>query len=99
MQDHPFRIEAATRYVGSELALLRYSGSPAGAKFFGTIGALDPHNASREALAGMVNRLESYGPDKALPDGFAPLGKLTPRDVVFTHIDALWFDASKETGQ
>lgn len=92
---HSDRIEVTSRHVASELAVLRNPNkdADAGSQFWGVIGAEEAHHASREALAGLIERIESNGVRQALPDRYNPLGRLSVGDVVFTHVDALWFDS------
>lgn len=93
--DHPDRIEVASRHVAAELAVLRYPDKreEAADMFTGVLGAEEAHHASREALAGLIERISRNGVGEALPDRFNPLGELTATDVVFTHVDALWYDS------
>ncbi|TWJ09787.1 tetratricopeptide repeat protein [Altererythrobacter ishigakiensis] len=97
---HSDRIEVLARHVSSELAVSRHpNGSSEGSGFFGGEGAFEAHHISREALTGLIERMRTLGVDSSLPDRFNPLGRLSPRDVVFAHLDALWFDTYERTTQ
>lgn len=97
---HSDRIEVSARHVLSTLAVSRHpNGSSEGSGFFGGEGAFEAHHVSREAMTGLIERMKNLGVESVLPDRFNPLGPLSPSDVVFAHLDALWFDTYERTEQ
>lgn len=90
---HPDRIEVAVQHTAASIAVVRHRNlGNEGTPLIGIEGAIEAHHASREALAGLITRIKTAGVERALPDRFNPLGRLSLADVVFNHVDALWFD-------
>jgi tetratricopeptide (TPR) repeat protein len=94
---HGDRIDMSAREAATSLSVSRagFFDTALDAGWFSNRGINFIHDISREALLGMAQRPATLGASDALPDRFNPLGPMTPQDIAFIHVDALWFDAKE----